>query len=106
VRVVKADLEGHEDRFLIGARRTFAHDRPVAFVEFNRVYYDRRGMDPADATQTLLHDWDYRCLRLKNGTWHAQSRFDSDRLLDDLILVPRERQNEVIDLLVRHVGGS
>jgi FkbM family methyltransferase len=106
VRVVKADLEGHEDRFLTGARRTFASDRPVAFVEFNRVYYDRRGIDPADATEVLLREWDYRCLRLTNGTWHSQTRFDSDRPLDDLILVPRERQTEVIDLLVRHVGGS
>jgi FkbM family methyltransferase len=106
VRVVKADLEGHEDRFLTGAQRTFARDRPVAFVEFNRVYYDRRGMDPADATETLLREWDYRCLRLRNGTWQSQTRFDSDRPLDDLILVPLERQVEVIQLLVRHVGGS
>jgi FkbM family methyltransferase len=106
VRVVKADLEGHEDRFLTGARRTFANDRPVAFVEFNRVYYDRRGMDPADATEPLLRDWDYRCLRLRNGTWQSQTRFDSDRPLDDVILVPRERQIEVIELLVRHVGGG
>jgi FkbM family methyltransferase len=105
VRVVKADLEGHEDRFLIGARRTFANDRPVAFVEFNRVYYDRRGMDPANATERMLREWDYRCLRLRNGTWQSQTRFDSDRPLDDLVLVPHERQFEVIDLLVRHVRG-
>jgi FkbM family methyltransferase len=106
VRVVKADLEGHEDRFLTGAHRTFANHRPVAFVEFNRVYYDRRGVDPADVTEKLLRDWDYRCLRLRSGRWQSQTRFDSDRPLDDLILVPRERQLEVIELLVRHVGGS
>lgn len=46
VSVIKVDIEGHEDRFLAGCRRTLAHCRPVVFIEWNRVYYQRRGVDP------------------------------------------------------------
>jgi FkbM family methyltransferase len=99
VSVIKSDLEGHEDRFLAGAGRTFREDRPVAFVEWNRVYYARRGTGPTEATAPLLRDWDYRCLRGDGPDWTVDTLFWSGRPLDDVLLVPVERVEEVLDLL-------
>jgi hypothetical protein len=99
VSVIKSDLEGHEDRFLAGAGRTFREDRPVAFVEWNRVYYARRETNPTAATARLLHDWDYRCLRRDGRDWTVDDLFRSDRPLDNILLVPAERVAEVLELL-------
>lgn len=101
ISVVKADLEGHEDLFLAGARRTFGCDRPVAFVEWNVVYYERRGVDLTALTGPLLRDWDYRCLRKDPSGWVLLDDLISDKPLDDMILVPAERVDEVVTLLGR-----
>jgi FkbM family methyltransferase len=99
VSVIKSDLEGHEDRFLSGAGRTFLADRPVAFVEWNKVYYARRGTEPTEGTAPLLRDWDYRCLRREGREWTIDVLFRSDRPLDNVLLVPVERVEEILDLL-------
>jgi FkbM family methyltransferase len=99
IDVIKADLEGHEDRFLAGANETFTTDRPVAFVEWNRIYYERRGVDPTEATRHLLRQWEYLCLRHDCGQWLSSVEFRSTRPLDDLVLVPADRRREVKALL-------
>jgi FkbM family methyltransferase len=96
VEFVKADLEGHEDRFLLGAVGTFRRCRPVAVLEWNRVYYDRRGVDPTAVTSDVLHDLDYRCLRYTTAGWSTTREFTSPRPVDDLVLAPRERIPEVL----------
>jgi FkbM family methyltransferase len=102
VDVVKADLEGHEDRFLAGARGTFLRDRPVAFVEWNPVYYRRRGVDPVAAVRPFLRAWDYRSMRLVDRAWQTTTEFTSDKALDNLVLVPAERHDEVRAVLISH----
>jgi FkbM family methyltransferase len=102
VNVVKADLEGYEDRFLAGARATFTRHRPVAFVEWNPVYYRRRGVDPVAAVTPLLRDWDYRCLQFAGSAWQTTMDFTSDNELDNLVLVPAERVDEVRAVLLSH----
>lgn len=99
VDVVKADLEGHEDRFLAGASKTFTTDRPVAFVEWNRVYYERRRVDPSAAVNELLRCWEYQCLRRDGRRWFTSPHFTSTRRLDDLVLVPAERCRDVQTIL-------
>jgi FkbM family methyltransferase len=99
VSVIKSDLEGHEDRFLAGAGRTFLADRPVAFVEWNKAYYARRGTRLTEATAPLLRDWDYRCLRRDGRDWTVDILFRSDRPLDNVLLVPVERVEEILDVL-------
>jgi FkbM family methyltransferase len=99
VSVIKSDLEGHEDRFLAGANRTFLEDRPVAFAEWNKIYYSRRGTGPTEATAPLLRGWEYRCLRRGGRDWTVDVLFRSDLPLDDVLLVPVERVEEVLHLL-------
>lgn len=105
VDVLKVDVEGHEDRLLQGAQRTFREHRPVAFVEWNAVYYQRRGIDPTAAVTPLLADWDYRSLQMVDGRCRTGREFTSDKPLDDLVLVPAERQAEV-ELLMAPSSGS
>ncbi|SFL57975.1 FkbM family methyltransferase [Geodermatophilus ruber] len=99
VSVIKSDLEGSEDRFLAGADRTFRSDRPVALAEWNAVYYDRRETRPTETTAPLLRDWDYRCLRRDAREWTVDHLFRSNRPLDNVLLVPAERVEEMIGLL-------
>jgi FkbM family methyltransferase len=95
VDFVKADLEGHEDRFLAGAADTLGRCRPVIVCEWNRVYYTRRGVDPTAAVSDLLDSLDYRCLRHTPGGWSASRDMFSPEPLDDLVLTPGERVAEV-----------
>lgn len=46
VDLIKADVEGHEDRLLAGAQRKLERWRPIVIAEWNRIYYERRGVDP------------------------------------------------------------
>jgi FkbM family methyltransferase len=102
VSVVKADLEGHEDRFLAGASDTFARCRPTAFFEWNLTYYRRRGVDPAATVRPLLRQLRYHCLRDRGrGDWREQPDFWSPRDIDDLVLVPDEDVTAVQTLLTR-----
>lgn len=106
VDVVKADVEGHEDRLLAGAMRTFQRWRPVAFFEWNRIYYQRRRVDPTATVGTLLHDLDYRCLRRAGPRWAEAAGFASDEDVDDLVLVPAERTDRVRRLLNDCAGAG
>jgi FkbM family methyltransferase len=105
VSVVKSDLEGHEARFLAGATRTFAVDRPIAFVEWNGSYDARQGAGLTEITAPLLREWDYRCLRRDRRPdgweWTTDIRFRSHRPLDNVVLAPAERVRETLDLLRR-----
>jgi FkbM family methyltransferase len=101
VRLVKADLEGHEDRFLTGATGTLRRHRPVVVVEWNDVYYRRRGVDATSVVSGLLEALGYRCLRFDSGAWITTSRFASPRPIDDLLLVPGEQVADVLPALHR-----
>jgi hypothetical protein len=52
-----------------------------------------------EATAPLLRDWDYRCLRRVGREWTIDVLFRSDRPLDNVLLVPVERVEELLDLL-------
>lgn len=99
VDFVKADLEGHEDRFLAGAAGTLARCRPVVVCEWNRVYYARRDIDPTAAVAGLLDSLDYRCLRHTPGGWSVSRDMFSPHPLDDLVLTPVERVADVTAVL-------
>lgn len=91
VDLIKADVEGHEDRLLAGAQRTLKRCRPMVIAEWNRTYYERRGVNPTDTIAALLDELDYVCLRRDElTTWRLCETFSSPRPIDDLVLSPRE----------------
>lgn len=99
VELMKVDVEGHEDRFFKGAVETMKTWRPVAFVEWNRAYYERRGVDLTAELTPLLESLSYVCLLTTGGGWAVADAFFSPRPLDDLVIAPRERHEEVLAAL-------
>ena len=95
VDVIKADIEGHEDRFLAGAARTLARSRPAVFLEWNPVYFARRGIDAGAAIGAALDGLGYVCIRRTRDGWTAHDEVFSPRSVDDLVLAPAERAREV-----------
>ncbi|MFC0681962.1 FkbM family methyltransferase [Lysobacter korlensis] len=88
LRVIKCDIEGHEDRFLSGATDTVARHRPIIFLEWNRAYYDRRRVDQTAQVQPFLDKLQYRTLLRTDGAWKPALEFRSPRPFDDLVVVP------------------
>lgn len=57
IRLIKADVEGSESDVLRGARALIARDRPILYLENDRV-------EKSEELLTLLEDLNYRCY------WH------------------------------------
>jgi len=83
---IKIDIEGHEDRFLEGARNTLATNRPVFLMEVNRGYYDRRGISFDEVIPELLPP-DYRYF----NSDRTEIRHLAECMESDVLLVPAEK---------------
>lgn len=99
IDLIKVDIEGHEDHFFAGARRTVERHRPVIFAEWNSEYYRHRGVDPTTSVASAFDGLDYQVLRNTEAGWAVIDGFKSPLVIDDLVLVPRERSAEMTDVL-------
>ena len=97
---VKVDIEGHEDKFLIGAHGTIQRYRPIIFLEINDLFYERRGMDATavferwqseasykSAFQASAHEWRLLPIRERKGR------------VENVLFLPSEIAESVIDRL-------
>jgi FkbM family methyltransferase len=64
VRVVKVDIEGHEDFFLAGAQKFIELQQPIIFCEINKPYYRWRAVDLDETFRRVLPNT-YSVLRIK-----------------------------------------
>ncbi len=87
---IKADIEGHEDRFLCGASNVIRRFRPILYLEINEPYYHRRGLNPTDVFERWLNANSYRsALRSKAG-WQLESIGKRRAVIDNTFFFPEE----------------
>jgi len=75
VALVKIDVEGHELGVLRGARRTLTEQRPVLWIEIERIHGDEH--HPLRVFE-LLDELGYDGAFFFEGRWRALSEFDID----------------------------
>ena len=87
---IKADIEGHEDRFLSGASNVIRRFRPILYLEINEPYYHRRGLNPTDIFERWLNANSYQpALRSKTG-WQLESIRKRRAVIDNAFFFPQE----------------
>lgn len=74
---IKIDVEGFEDRVLIGGRNTINTHRPILLIE---------GIAQGDRVHRLLQSWDYDVYKFADNRFYL-NEFDCD----NNFLVPREK---------------
>jgi FkbM family methyltransferase len=87
---IKIDIEGHEDRFLEGAKQTLAMNRPAILMEVNRYWYERRGVDFDTVIPQGLPP-DYRFLTSRR----TEIKSLADCHHSDVLLVPAEKVSQL-----------
>jgi FkbM family methyltransferase len=90
IDVIKLDIEGHEDFFLEGARKTLAMCRPTILMEVNKYFYQARRVD-MDARFAPLLPHNYRMYRRSSSGWSRISSLGDCATVDDVFLVPAEK---------------
>jgi FkbM family methyltransferase len=96
VDLMKVDIEGHEDKFLAGADETIQRFRPIIYMEINEPYYERRGLDPTQIFETWLHSQSYSAALKIDGTWSLQTIRKRRRVIDNVILIPAEKDQDTM----------
>lgn len=99
--VLKCDVEGAETAVFAGAPRLLRELRPIIVVEADDTHqrrYDARAQDVLDAV--TVHD--YRTHRYRRGRLEPVDGIVDGE--DDYVLVPRERQREVVERMGRRPG--
>jgi FkbM family methyltransferase len=100
VDFIKLDIEGHEDRFLIGAERTIAAYRPVIYLELNEPYYERRGIDLTVFCNKWLAAHSYEAAFISRAGQVSIRPIESRRQsLDNAFFLPRERSGQLLRVM-------
>jgi FkbM family methyltransferase len=86
---IKVDIEGHEHKFLAGAVNTIRRFRPILYIEVNRVYYGRQGLDASTVFEEWLTSNSYDAALYRRGTWRLDSMRNC-RPFEDAFFFPSE----------------
>lgn len=100
IGLVKMDIEGHEDQCLEGALKTFASERPILLMEVNKPYYRARGVSLSECFGSHVVPEDYRVYRYQSPSWTLISSLESCAEIDNVFLVPVEKEHCFKDRLV------
>jgi FkbM family methyltransferase len=89
VDFIKADIEGHEGRFLAGAAATINRFRPILYLEINRPCYRRQGLDVSTIFEDWLYHNSYRTAIHTRAGWCLDT-LRKCKTLDDAFFFPSE----------------
>ncbi len=98
VNFIKADIEGHEDRFLAGAANVIRRFRPILYVEINKAYYERQGRNAVSLFEAWLSINSYRSALRRKGKWHLEA-LRNCQAMDNAFFFPSETALECINRL-------
>jgi FkbM family methyltransferase len=95
---IKADIEGHEPKFLVGATNVVHRFRPILYLEINRPYYERQSGDPLAVFEDWLSVNSYCAALRKKGKWHLDAVHNC-KPMDNVFFLPSEIGAECISSL-------
>jgi len=104
VKLIKLDIEGHEDLFLQGAQEFIELQQPIIFCEINKAYYRWRKVDLDKTFQNVIPA-NYAVLKIKiSGSTNCieqVSDFHTLREIENVFLCPSAAL-DFLDQSVRH----
>jgi FkbM family methyltransferase len=105
ISVLKVDIEGHEDQFLLGARNLLNVDRPIIFSEVNVWYFEKRGVD-IESTLGGALPAHYRRFRMVDGHGALEpfERFSELHRFANVVFCPDDRIEELFAAMSRRSG--
>jgi FkbM family methyltransferase len=93
---IKVDIEGHEHKFLTGARQTIARFRPILLIEINDHYYERQGLDATALFQDWLLGHSYIAAFRRRNRWRLDDLSNRTPNITDVFFLPKEKAEEVM----------
>lgn len=97
---IKVDIEGHEDLFFRGGIEAIKKHRPIILAEMSEGYFERRGVDMDAVMAEIFDDLGYVYLcALSGGCWQRISSMKGRENIEDILLVPEEKANDVLHQL-------
>jgi FkbM family methyltransferase len=90
IGVIKIDIEGHEDEFLLGAQKTILKWRPIIYMEINNWFFKRKNKSLQAACEYLVRANYLKFLRRKSSSPESVSDLDAFPNLENVWLVPNE----------------
>jgi FkbM family methyltransferase len=102
---IKVDIEGHEDRFLAGAKEVIRRFRPIIYLEINDSYYMRRGLDPTGVFDDWMDVNSYKAALLTHARWKLDRLRHRKPALDNVFLLPSERAEDLARRIALEARG-
>lgn len=90
IDLIKADIEGHEDFFLKGAKTIIEKHRPTILMEINKPYYVSRGVDLDGVFMPLIPE-NYIVYREDHTNWIKVKSLHNCGKVDNVFIVPKEK---------------
>jgi FkbM family methyltransferase len=93
---VKVDTDGHEPKFLLGARQVLIRHRPIMLMEFFSPQYASTGYSCEQVAELLEKEFGYELCSVETGKPFDSrkgllEKINNEKLSCDILCVPREK---------------
>jgi FkbM family methyltransferase len=92
---VKVDTDGHEPKFLLGARQVLMRHRPMILMEFFRPQYADTGYSCEQVADFLEKEWGYELCMVETGKAFDSrkallEKINNEKLSCDILCIPQK----------------